>query len=1792
MSIIQKGQQFNSYEEFMSAMQAFQDSSRHHFIKHYQKTVQWATQNNVRPPPQPRLRYYRLKMNCSRKESKAAGGDCGTWVRVAVTKDGERLEVVAMELKECGPPAPSKVSHPNQSSLTAGQPPQGSAQPAAPVQPLSQTQVVCDPAGAGGPQVQSPQMAPMMAPLHPQQQIYYDQTQTMYQPMEHAQQYQSAGGGVQYTELQTTGYVPVEVAGQQLAQTAAGGSQDPQNLQGLPPLPSFGHLGGFQQPVQPVQSVQPMTVPHGYLPEPPSSTRPQQGQQQQQQPAPPQATGQQQPVHHPHQQYSASGPTPEQIYPPHPQGGYQQVEYPSMAYHSATQQQPGSQHTTTALQPLYSVPSQQHQQPHPQQQMPSHSHPSGHIPQRDSSSAQQSQQPTQGGLTQSQQQHLAHQVGASVPQTTGRVIVGQQQVSAVPTTTSPFGTEQQHQQQQIYSQHPPGPPPSQHTQQISVVQQVPYVGDYGQLTTADVMSGTHTHQPTQTQPTHAPQQHYQEMQPLSVGQPSQIVELSNPSQMPQPPLTPHTVVQVTPSQQQQQQGYGSGMLEIDSSGGSQGLLYTDLSQPQLSYQHVATRQHPALHNALLEGSGGNQQGLTTVVSNSQTQMVSLTTATTTTASEITTPPTASKKKKTKAGLQQHSQQEQQQQQTQQLHTTELPSLHTLTPGASHHPTNNHPHNNNNTQVVHLKDLTSDAPIKTANTSSTLEALLGSSGNRKTSGSSAGASARNSPHSRVDSEGSAGGGMLLRTNSTQQSSTRPTAFELPSSGGADSVPELHMGQTYPSYKLAEQAVENYASPKGFKFRKIGSMLLKRIEGKEKLKEQFANATADPGIKYFALKFRCVRSRQLTMVSNYVKKKKDDDGNIIEPHIPADTTNHTSSSEPISNNNKVPMGSCSARITFQLNAHGTGLEVKQLEETHDHPPDDELQKKFRKGLSGTPSTGAPSKLIRQTNVKGVKRQIIVNGGASPKIVATVGADSGGGVDCCAVHPGSDNLQLKNANSGTISGALNLPLDDSFLNDHLMSEQLQMMNGEVEPEVDLLSNIQSLAEEIDKLSEADGLPADLASLDAALKHDDLGGLGLGNHTAEVERPHALDSDQRQHLKGHKISNCDNNNTVFKHTNLVVSRDAAIKLEDSGQKPGQEAAQAVRAESVKRESEQRTVKKSPKTNGHHRDISEEQVVPKDQSNSDTAVADSGAIKHTQQGSSSGMVKVEAEEGGKVVPEVKVEIADDIQEKFDEAQVDASEHKVNGSALCSWETDMKQESQEHMDVNKRFVKDGNEGNAADRDGDADSVIANCSSSMKSDSAPDDEIKDDLPKGSPSNEIASISSQDEDDRRTKRTFEREIKKLEINMCENVVTPNAVFALRNRTLKGGASQEDLFSSVVTSPVVAAGDSSGGIRTAPKMSFQKDPDLPSVVDDDSIKERHCVSTTGTTTLAASSNEKTCNRFVSDLRREISLTGNNSNNSCSNHINSTNAVITASARAPSRSRTALINPTAEEESESEGSIYLPSSAGGPYAEGGGRTGRRASRIRTRGKRTRADSGGSLMGTHERCTKMARGAQVHHTGWEGRDEPRGAKRSLEETLKARHFELRGCKVLVQMAELPKDFEVYWSQEDVQRQLEEAERDEANETLKQLAAMLAADEGEILTQRKELLTSLLYHWRAERQVSLLASYVPRARNTTCVHCRSLSPHQSAGAISLNSCFAVTMATSQHQEREVQLQHKQEDISVQGVKPSSSGSTSIIVSIGASPVSPLDPPDLPALSAPLAPPALTGAIDSPAMESL
>lgn len=77
-----------------------------------------------------------------------------------------------------------------------------------------------------------------------------------------------------------------------------------------------------------------------------------------------------------------------------------------------------------------------------------------------------------------------------------------------------------------------------------------------------------------------------------------------------------------------------------------------------------------------------------------------------------------------------------------------------------------------------------------------------------------------------------------------------------------------------------------------------MLLKRIEGKEKLKEQFANATADPGIKYFALKFRCVRSRQLTMVSNYVKKKKDDDGHVIEPPLPADSANDSTS-----NHNKV-------------------------------------------------------------------------------------------------------------------------------------------------------------------------------------------------------------------------------------------------------------------------------------------------------------------------------------------------------------------------------------------------------------------------------------------------------------------------------------------------------------------------------------------------------------------------------------------------------------------------------------------------------------------------------------------------------------------------------------------------------------------------------------------------------------------------------------------------------------------------------------------------------------------------
>lgn len=60
---------------------------------------------------------------------------------------------------------------------------------------------------------------------------------------------------------------------------------------------------------------------------------------------------------------------------------------------------------------------------------------------------------------------------------------------------------------------------------------------------------------------------------------------------------------------------------------------------------------------------------------------------------------------------------------------------------------------------------------------------------------------------------------------------------------------------------------------------------------------------------------------------------------------------------------PVGSCNARITFQLNALGTGLEVKQLDETHDHPPDEELQKKFKEGSAATPSTGALNKVCRQ-------------------------------------------------------------------------------------------------------------------------------------------------------------------------------------------------------------------------------------------------------------------------------------------------------------------------------------------------------------------------------------------------------------------------------------------------------------------------------------------------------------------------------------------------------------------------------------------------------------------------------------------------------------------------------------------------------------------------------------------------------------------------------------------------------------------------------------------------------------
>lgn len=708
-----------------------------------------------------------------------------------------------------------------------------------------------------------------------------------------------------------------------------------------------------------------------------------------------------------------------------------------------------------------------------------------------------------------------------------------------------------------------------------------------------------------------------------------------------------------------------------------------------------------------------------------------------------------------------------------------------------------------------------------------------------------------------------------------------------------------------------------------------------------------------------------------------------------------------------------------------------------------------------------------------LQGVKRSTtaLLSGVTLPKIVPVIGADSVGGGGCRTAHPGSDHSHDSRQKGGSGGGGcLNLPLDDSFLNEHLVSEQLQMMNGdeEAEPEVDLLSNIQSLAEEIDKLSETDGLPADLASLDAALKHDDLGGLGLGGHLG-VEGPHTLDKGQGHSLKGHKISSCDNNNVVSKNTSVLVSSgERTFQLGRSGgPEPGQGTAQAVRAENIKRESEGETVECHFKTNGHYRELTEEQVVPKDQANRTTSLADAtdGVTTNTSQVNSEA-IKVEGEEGGKVVPEVNIEIDVSLKETLQESQNNLADLKVNGSVLCSWTKAAKGEPLEQDETKEeKYVKMEKD---ADRfaDGDADSVMVNCSSSMKSGSALDEDMKDEVHKGSPNNDnvfnvgvaeemgsdIPRTNSPSEDDCKTKRIFAREVKKLEINVCENVVTSDVVFALKKKALKVGAFQEDLSSSVISPGTT---DTFEGTNPQ-KMSIQDGSDPSSSIDDDSSKEKAY----GSSNMGEAAIElvlpknKINDLLIRDAHKDASLTDNNSsnnNNSTSNHRSVEHPV-----RGTNRSRTALIHTPAGDESESEGSVYLPPAGSNCYIEYGARTGRRTSRMRTRGKRTRGESGGSLVGAHERFNKIARSGQVPQGAWEGRDELRGPKRTVEETLRARHVELRGCKVLVQMADLPKDFEVYWSEEDVQRQLEEAERDEANETLKQLAQMLASNEGEL----------------------------------------------------------------------------------------------------------------------------------------
>lgn len=478
----------------------------------------------------------------------------------------------------------------------------------------------------------------------------------------------------------------------------------------------------------------------------------------------------------------------------------------------------------------------------------------------------------------------------------------------------------------------------------------------------------------------------------------------------------------------------------------------------------------------------------------------------------------------------------------------------------------------------------------------------------------------------------------------------------------------------------------------------------------------------------------------------------------------------------------------------------------------------------------------------------------------------------------------------------------LDDSFLNDHLLSDQ---------PEVDLLSNIQSLTEEIDKLSETDELPADLASL----KHEDLGAIGV-NGTYDQ-----------------KVVPLQNGDAIIGRT-VYDDKERGVAIVKAEGKLNEDT---LRKDALKR------------LNGH-RETTEEQVVPKDRSKTSSSVIQAKVV----------------DESGKIVPEA----FDD--EKFEGAN----------------------------------------------DDNADSTRAECSSRAQS-------VQGDLSKDS--SPAIAASSTEEDDKKTKRLFEREIKKLEINMCENVVTPNAVFSLRKRSSKGGASPEHT-SGVTSTPV------GGTVRKR-----IQEADLKKGEDGDS-----------------SSKLAEANNNINYSSNNNDNSGTTTCNSSSTNHNNNNDSLDCEPYKDSDPSPAAAGKLRDNCTGHAAAVVNNGSSSNGNAE---TSSRRPSRMRTRGKRCRTTSNGSLL-ADKSCEKPPRNSRGNGEYCEKSPDVRTTKRSrVEETAKSQH-ELRACKVLVQMADLPKDFEVYWSKEDIAKQLRDADREECRSILKSLEEIVQSSEGELVCQK------------------------------------------------------------------------------------------------------------------------------------